>query len=300
MDIFQIESILAIAQYRSFTKAAEAMHISQPALSQLVVKVEEELGVKLFERSTRYVYLTMSGNEFLEHALTIQQEYNTALQKMKRYHHLTEERLSVGACNTITYYKLIDLITSFNKQYPQIQINLLEADSRELYHLLQRSQLDIAFAQVYSTDIDNISHKVLANDEVVLLVSSLHRLASQETIKLENTRNEKFIFPEQDSLIYKECMKVCSLSGFTPNIVCRCTNIVTMVELALNNFGIAMLSRRIAMSHLQRGVTMLMIEPTVHGSLSLAYRSSDAEVSKIATFINYSTQWLDSLKNKDD
>lgn len=300
MDIFQIECILAIAQYRSFTKAAEAVHISQPALSQLVVKVEEELGVKLFERSTRYVYLTMSGNEFLEHALTIQQEYNMAVQKMKRYHHLTEERLSVGACNTITYYKLIDLITSFNKQYPQIQINLLEADSRELYHLLQRSQLDIAFAQVYSTDIDNISHKVLANDEVVLLVSSLHRLASQETIKLENARNEKFIFPEQDSLIYKECMKVCSLSGFTPNIVCRCTNIVTMVELALNNFGIAMLSKRIAMSHLQRGVTMLMIEPTVHGSLSLAYRSSDAEVSKIATFINYSTQWLDSLKNKDD
>ena len=56
MDVFQIECILAIAQYRSFTKAAEAMHISQPALSQLVVKVEEELGVKLFERSTRYVY----------------------------------------------------------------------------------------------------------------------------------------------------------------------------------------------------------------------------------------------------
>ncbi len=95
-------------------------------------------------------------------------------------------------------------------------------------------------------------------------------------------------------------MNVCSLAGFTPNIVCRCTNIVTMVELALNNFGIAMLSKRIAMSHLQRGVTMLMIDPTVHGSLSLAYRSSDAEVSKIATFINYSTQWLDSLKNKDD
>ena len=95
MDIFQIECILAIAQYRSFTKAAEAVHISQPALSQLVVKVEEELGVKLFERSTRYVYLTMSGNEFLEHALTIQQEYNMAVQKMKRYQFTLVELLVV-------------------------------------------------------------------------------------------------------------------------------------------------------------------------------------------------------------
>ena len=65
MDIFQIECILAIAQYRSFTKAAEAMHISQPALSQLVVKVEEELGVKLFERSTRYVYFSPLNNDII-------------------------------------------------------------------------------------------------------------------------------------------------------------------------------------------------------------------------------------------
>lgn len=293
MDIFQIECVLAVAQYRNFTKAAESKHITQPALSQMIAKVEQELGVKLFDRSTRYVYLTTPGQEFIQHALRIQQEYNTAWKNMQQYQNIQQERLMVGACNIITYYKLIELISSFYKQYPQIQIGLYEADSNELFRMLQRSQIDVAFVQVYS-DIDNISWKTLANDEVVMVVSALHRFAFQKSIPLAEIKSERFILPEEGSVICKRCIQACELAGFTPNIVGQCTNVDTIIELVANNFGIGLLSEQIAKSYRHPGISIVRLTPTIAGTISLAFREADFDIPKTATFVNYSTQWLET------
>ncbi len=293
MDMFQIDCVLAVAQYRNFTKAAESKHISQPALSQTIAKVEQELGVKLFDRSTRYVYLTTAGQDFLQHALAIREEYDTAWQNMRRYQDITDERLTVGACNTIAHYNLVNLISSFYKQYPQIRLGLNEADSGELIRMLQRSQIDVAFVQMYS-DVEHISCKTLANDEVVMMVSSLHRFASQKTILLDRAKNERFILPDQNSCIYRECIQACDMAGFSPNIVSLCTSVATIMELVANNFGVAMLSKRVAMSFLHPGVCMVHITPTIRGTISLAYRSTDVDIPKTAAFVNYSTQWLEA------
>lgn len=297
MDMFQLECVLAVAQYRSFTRAAESKHISQPALSQIIAKVEQELGVKLFDRSTRYVYLTTPGQDFLQYALRIQQEYNCAWKSMQQYQDIQQERLIVGACNTIAYYNLVDLISSFYKQYPQIQIELFEMDSIELFRMLQRSQIDVALVQMYG-DVDNISHRTLANDEVVMLVSSLHRFAGQGVIPLPEAKNERFILPDQGSMIYKECMQAFDLAGFKPNIVGQCSNIATIVELVSNGFGVGLLSERIAISYRNPGISIIRITPTITGTISLAFRNSDFDISKTASFVNYSTQWLETLQYK--
>lgn len=295
MDMFQLECVLAVAQYRSFTKASESKHISQPALSQIIAKVEQELGVKLFDRSTRYVYLTTPGQEFIQHALRIQQEYHTAWENMQKYQNIEQERLMVGACNTIAYYNLIDLIDSFYKQYPQIQIELYEADSIELFRMLQRSQVDVALVQMYGT-IDNISHRTLANDEVVMVVSSLHRFSGQKVVSLSDAKSERFILPAQGSIICKECMQACELAGFKPNIVGQCTNIATIIELAASNFGIGLLSERIAVAYRKPEISIVHITPTIAGTISLAFRSPDFDIPKTAAFVNYSTQWLETLR----
>jgi len=125
MEIHQLEYIVAVETYRSFTKAAESKNVSQPSLSHQIKKLEDELGVNLFIRTTRSVQLTPAGAEFVSHAKRILSEIYKARQNILEFSSYERGHLTVGIMPAISYYNLTPMLTAFKRDFPGVKLNLL-------------------------------------------------------------------------------------------------------------------------------------------------------------------------------
>ena len=137
MDIYQLEYVLAVAKYRNFTRASEELNISQSSLSQQIAKLEDELGVRLFERTTRSVYPSPAGIDFIKHATKIMDECNLAKQTVKKYISAELGKIIIGYIPIIGVYGIPSLITSFQERYLKIKVEFLEAQ----WNIVSKSNL---------------------------------------------------------------------------------------------------------------------------------------------------------------
>ena len=122
MELHQLQYVLEVAKRRHFTKAAEEIGVAQSSLSQQITKLEEELGIKLFERTTRSVYPTPAGEEFLMYAKRILEDINTVKQSMQSHIGLTRGKITIGAITTLESIDFVALITAFHQTYPGLHL----------------------------------------------------------------------------------------------------------------------------------------------------------------------------------
>jgi DNA-binding transcriptional LysR family regulator len=142
MDLYQLHYFLAIVETGGFTKAAERLFVSQPSLSAGIKKLEQELGVVLFERGGRRAVLTTAGKFFLTKATTILSEYQSTLRELKEFHQ--QPTLRIGTLRTIRIASLATLIRDFQTQYPNVLFELLDGTVNELHTWLEDGEIDLA------------------------------------------------------------------------------------------------------------------------------------------------------------
>ena len=130
MEIHQLQYAVAVAKYKSFTQAANAINISQPSLSLQINKLEEELGIKIFERTTRTVRLTPAGTDFIKHALRILSEVEQAKQTVQEHLSTSRGYIKVGLFPVISHYQLTTTISQFQKNYPGIKLTLSNTSAK--------------------------------------------------------------------------------------------------------------------------------------------------------------------------
>lgn len=204
MDIYQIKYFLAIAEMGGFTKAAEHLFVSQPSLSAGIKKLEQELGVTLFERGGRRAILTPAGKHFLEKAKTILNEYQSAIYELKGFH--TKKTLKLGALRTIRIAELSGLIGSFRAKYPDMSIELCDGNIEELRKWLEQGEIDLAVT-VLGSCVDSKTSLALFQQRRLLAVAKTHPLAQRETVSLA----------ELDGLPYIERIN-CEMWGESQNL----------------------------------------------------------------------------------
>lgn len=204
MDIYQIKYFLAIAQMGGFTKAAEHLFVSQPSLSVGIKKLEQELGVTLFERGGRRAILTPAGKHFLEKANTILNEYQSAMRELKSFQ--AQDTLKLGALRTIRIADLSVLIGSFRAKYPNIAIELCDGNMEELRTWLEQGEIDMAVT-VLGNCTDPKTSLTLFEQRRLLAVAKTHPLAHRKSIGLA----------ELDGLPYIERIN-CEMWGESQNL----------------------------------------------------------------------------------
>lgn len=143
MEERQLKCFLAIAELGSVTRAADRLDIAQPSLSQMLLRLEDELSIKLFERTSRGVLLTESGRIFREHANTILREMARAREEIRSDDVLVQEKVSIGLPSSVSTLIGAKLIVEAKKQYPNISINVSEAMSGHIRRWLEEGSLDI-------------------------------------------------------------------------------------------------------------------------------------------------------------
>ena len=284
MDFYFLEHMLALAKHKNFTKASEEMNISQSALSQRIAKLEDELGVKLFERTTRTLHILPAGEAFIEYAKNIMEEYRHAKNTMEAHKEAQYGTLIIGGFPVVSSYNVIGLIANFARMYPKVKLIYKEADCFDLIEMLRTYEIDMAFFHRQIKEPD-LSYHDLMSDEIVIIVNEKHPFAKNNNIHLSEAKNENFILSPSNSLIFFDVLESCRIAGFEPKIVYNCIHISSMIGFVSENLGITLLSHQVALDYLIPGVTIVKITPSITRTLTVALRKDGHVIPTIRAFM---------------
>ncbi|MGH8452234.1 transcriptional regulator CynR [Pseudomonas sp.] len=224
-----IQYFLAVAQYEGFTKAATALHVSQPALSQQVRQLEESLGAQLFDRSGRKTRLTDAGEVYLRYALRAAQELQEGKRAIHDVSDLSRGTLRIAVTPTFTTYLVGPLVEVFHRRYPNITLNVRELSQEHMESQLLADELDvgIAFDEVHAQDIDACP---LLLETLALVVGKQHPLAAQQAIGLETLGAESMVLLSKAFATREQIDRYCNQHGIRPRVVMEANVIGALIE----------------------------------------------------------------------
>ncbi|NLI14315.1 LysR family transcriptional regulator [Pelotomaculum propionicicum] len=291
MEIHQLDYVLAVAHHQNFSRAAEDIKVSQPSLSQQITKLESELGTSLFERTTRYVQLTPAGREFVTHAKRILSEVSEARDCIQEYVSIKKGHLKLGALAVVGYYNLPNLMSSFQKKFPGIKLDILEGQCEDLLYMLHSSKIDAAFVQITKPN-QSFRVNTLVTDKMVLVTNYLHPLANRLSVELKELQNEKFIITPATSGHYQDFHNACLIANFTPTIVMSCAVVKTMLSFVREGLGVTVLSSKVAEEERDAGIKIIPLTPSIHREIALVTRNNTGLPPALKVFLKFTSQWL--------
>ncbi len=256
-------SLLKVAEYENFTKAAKELCISQPAISNHIKAVEEELGFKIFERGTSGIHLTEKGTiviKYISQMNSIAESLKQALASDK----LSATALRVGITHTVESSLVVDAIAKYlNKSTPGVSIRITSGTSKSLYKQLKNGEIDFIIMEGSYNDPD-LNNVMLGTDSLVLVTSPSNHLASKNTVTLDEMKEENLIMRLPDSNTMKTFASALkerskSLSDF--NIILEIDNIATIKDLIRRDFGVSILAKSVCLDEVRKGkLAILNIE----------------------------------------
>jgi NitT/TauT family transport system substrate-binding protein len=197
MEVYQVRVFLEVARHLSFTEAADALNLTQPAVSAKIKSLESELGVPLFYRLGRKIQLTEVGQFLLEEGIKLIEVENQLLQKVEEIKKGKFGNLRIGATGAIVHGWLPDILFTYRKTYPGIQTQCQIFESPEsLYRALVSQQIDLALSDIDYEEFSEISRVVVDAVHYSVLVSTTHPLASQAWLSLQDLQDYPWVvFP---------------------------------------------------------------------------------------------------------
>ena len=243
-----IQYFLAVAEHQGFTKAAAALHVSQPALSQQVRQLEESLGAQLFDRSGRTTRLTDAGEVYLRHALQASQALQAGQRAIHDVSDLSRGTLRIAVTPTFTTYLVGPLVETFHGRYPNIRLTVREVAQEQMESQLLADELDvgIAFDQAHAHDIDA---SVLLVETLALVVGRQHPLAQARAIGLEALNGESLILLSKEFATREQIDRYCNQHGIRPRVVMEANVIGALLEVVRRTTLSTLLPAAIARAH---------------------------------------------------
>lgn len=199
MTLHQLRIFLAVARLRSFTQAADGLHLSQPDVSLHIRELEEEIGLKLFDRLGKRIHLTQAGEVLKEHANRIFAQLRETEQALAELKGLMRGSLLIGASTTIGMYLLPQALSEFRRRFPGIYVNMKIANTQEIERLVLGMEVDVGFTGGVLTPSKELKVETYLEDELVLILSPRHLLARKRKISLADLKEETFVLREPGS-----------------------------------------------------------------------------------------------------
>ena len=244
----QVRYFLAVAEQESFTRAAEALHVSQPALSQQVRLLEESLGVQLFDRTGRTTRLTDSGEVYLQYVRRASQEFLEAKRALHDVDDLSRGSLRVAVTPTFTTYLVGPLVEAFHSRYPSISLNLREISQEHMENLLLSDEIDVGIA-FSGTPIADLDLDSLLVETLALVVRAGHPLASERSVGLDALSAESLVLLSAEFATRDQIDRFCRQHSIQPRVQIEVNSISAVVEIVRRTSLSTLLPATIAFAH---------------------------------------------------
>jgi DNA-binding transcriptional LysR family regulator len=251
MNYLALRYFIEVSRHLNFSRAAESLHISQPTLSEHITSLEKQIGVKLFNRSTRKVYFTDVGfylyKELSDDFSNIDSTLNLLIKNKKIPNPIIKIATVPSAANIIIPRLLKKLLKSFS----DANFYLQETDSKQAIKLIMNNQFSLAFIRTpINKNFSKLNYIEFAKYPLKLIVSVHHPLSSKKSVHISELKNEMFIhFDDNDdadtSPLQFLLEKTCLSNGFFPKKICSGAELLTVSRLVSNNLGIALVPKDI-------------------------------------------------------
>lgn len=244
LELRQLKLFSEVAKHKSITKAAEAMHLSQPALSKSIMALEEELGMTLIIRTNKTSDLTDAGKVVLDYA----QKMNGLLDEMKTtlndMTNLTRGQINIGLPPFIGSLFFPRVMAKFHHTYPNIELNITEYGGARVVKSVEEGEFELGVA-VLPIDEQLFDIYPIVEEEMKLLVYKDHRLAKRKVVDIEELKDEEFIFYHEEFALNQIMRNHCIAAGFEPKILFKSSQWDLMTEMVAANLGITILPHSI-------------------------------------------------------
>lgn len=242
MELRSLRYFVAVAQEQSFIRAAELLHISQPPLSRQIRMLEEELGVELFDRTTRRVRITEAGAAFYEQARRILEQVDYSVKVAQKSTRGEMGTIRFGYLPYADLTILPKLLPRMATAYPDINFELRTLPGAEQLEALRNATIDVAFVHLPVGGDEFIVERVLRHP-YVLAVPEGHSLAKRSSVPLSALANERYVFFSRrtDPNLYDTIIGFCRAAGVVLNIVYETDHMQTTLGLIAAGLGVALL-----------------------------------------------------------
>lgn len=278
MNLRDLQYLIALADYRHFGKAAEASFVSQPTLSTQIKKLEEELGVALFERAPRKVMLTPIGREITERARLIVRDVMQMKESAQRSRDPQTGTVKLGLFPTLAPYLLIHTIPNINQRFPDLQLLLTEEKSNVLLSHLREGRLDAALLALPIYD-DQLHTEFLFEESFVLALPESHPLAQKDVVDIQDLHDERLLLLEDGHCLRDQALDVCHLAGAQEKTEFRATSLETLRQMVALGVGMTLLPSLSVQPPLTQPDNLKLIrfnEPVPSRKIALVWRKSSA------------------------
>lgn len=242
MDLRRLRHFHVLSETLNFSRAAERLHIAQPALSVSIQKLENELGSKLFDRTPFGVVLTAAGQAALVEARRLLYHGDQLRRTVRAAAEGTGGRLRVGFVGSAIYRVIPALIPGFRARYRDVQLVLLEATSANILQMLNEEALDLGVVRTPLLQSHSATLHTLQRDRMLLVLPQDHPMASLPALSLSDVSGEPFIMysPADAAGLHAHAMAACESAGFAPNVAQEATQVPTVIALVESGLGVAL------------------------------------------------------------
>ncbi len=287
MDIRQLQIFVECAHRASFTQAAQELGIAQPAVSQAIARLEDDLGVPLFDRRGRDVRLTEEGSQLLPYARSVLKEMEAARRMMEHVRKRKNARLRVGVTPTVATHLLPRVLAALRDEQPHIDVILREAGNATLIQMIERGLVDLGII-VVSSDLPSIALEPLFTEPLLLAAaegSALARDAGEAPIPLARAKDERFILYRASYHLRAATIEGCHRANFDPQVALEGGEMETVLRMVEAGLGVSLVPR-LAFQSARPGVAALAVsDPPLQRTLAIARRHEEGLTPTAEAFI---------------
>ncbi|HEY8548615.1 MAG TPA: LysR substrate-binding domain-containing protein [Vicinamibacterales bacterium] len=272
MDLAELQVFLTVASERSFSRAAARLHRTQPAVSQAIRRLEEDLGERLFDRSAKDGKLTEAGRVLLDYAQRLMRLAEEADSAIRDLRDLQRGRVLIGA-NEAAVHVLLPLIESFRREYPRIQLDIRRVPSRQIGVEVQQRSLDFGVLSFPPAE-RGLGSIRLGEDELVMLMAPVHPLAGRKQVTMTELGQQNVIAHNEASPARERVLRLFEQKHEPLNITIALPSLDGIKRAVEMNLGVALLPRRCAITEIARGtlVAATVSQVRLPRHLRLIYR----------------------------
>lgn len=273
IELRHLRYFAAVAEELHFGRAAQKLHIAQPALSRQIQRLEEEIGTRLLERTQRSVALTAAGKAYLARANRILDEVAQAGGEALRVANGEAGALKVSFIHSSTYNLTPAALDLFTTRHPRIHLELQESTVFQQVEALDRGEVDIGLLRP-PLESKELEWETILTEDFVLAVPQTHRLAKRRSVPAAALHDEPFILfnRQQSPLFYERITGFCEKAGFSPRIAQRAIQIHTVLGLVGAGLGIAIVPNAALKLFMPRVRFVALEEPIEPVEVALAWR----------------------------
>lgn len=289
MDLRQLKYFQMASRLKSISKAAEELNVAQPSVSIAIQKLEEELGIQLFDRSQRQIMLTAEGTLFFQRVNEILTRLQDSITEMKDLRLLQRGSIKIGIPPMIGAFLFPKIFAQFHQHYPLLELSAIEGGSLSIQKLIEQGKIDVGII-TKSTTSPALDYLPITKGQLLVCLNPNHPLTKLSSIPFCQLKDQPLIMLKEDTYSRQIIKIECNKHHFNPNIVFSSSQLETIVGLIEQGIGISLLCDTITKKH--RNIQCRPLTEPIYFDIALVWNRHRYLSSAARAFIDFITNTI--------